>query len=459
MLGDWKSTELDNQYQPNFPLLVAFLSGGLAVLGPAPRFFLTILIVLTALKNHRLTLGILVGLIAVLPGVLMDVFSSGIEGEEVVGVVVNAGRNHVILGDVRILSKNQWRSFPRKVKILGENTSHPGDVVHAIVKEWRSENSYPKTTIMAERIGSAYLPRGFYPLIKRKSYELRSWISRLLDGYLGRVSYISKGLLLGEKSEESEIFRSAGISHFFAVSGFHVYILAGLLVLPLRLFMIPRNWRLFLPVVVLWLYLWCVDFPASAARAVGMITLYSLFKCIDYSVQPLNILGAIGLVNLAIEPEQAFSASFVLSYFATFGILTIGINVYSRMKASRLKFLAEGFAFTFGAQIMVLPVSTFFFNKLYPYAFLATLGLVWILPFIMLGTIFLLVFHVLGVEWLAKIIANGTSLIGTAVHKTAGFLAELPLGTVQIESRMAVYLLLIISVSALIFFWQEGHRP
>jgi len=458
MPNDWKNTEPENPNVLRFPLFIAFLSGGLALLGPFPRFALLCLVVLTAFQNHRLTLAVLLGLLLIFPAVILDELTrSG--GNELVGTVLSAGEKYLIVGDIRVLANGQWQSLNKKVRVLGKNQAHPGDIVHIAVREWRTEGAYPKTSLVAERIASVYLPRRLSSILKRKSYFLRNEVASILDEYLTDVSYIAKGIVLGEKDEQMESFKKIGVAHFFAVSGFHVYLLAGLLLIPLRFLMISRKWRILIPVVFLWIYLWIIDFPASAVRAVGMITLYSVFKSLDYPVEPLNILGAVGLVNLIFNPEQILSASFLLSYTATFGILTVGRSLSKRIKRGRWSFILQGIVFTFAAQMAILPISAMFFRSVHPYAFLATIVLAWIVPFIMVGGIFLLIFHFVGITWLSKVIAGGTQLFGLTIHKTVNFLDQMPLNTVPVQSYAALYLLLIVSLSASIFFWHEGQIP
>ncbi|RKX44486.1 MAG: hypothetical protein DRP27_06425 [Thermotogae bacterium] len=455
---DWKNTEPENPNVLRFPLFIAFLSGGLALLGPFPRFALLCLVVLTTFKNYRLTLAILLGLLLIFPAMILDELPRA-RGNELVGTVLSAGKRYLIVGDTRILVNGQWQNSDKKVRVLGKNQAHPGDIVHVVVREWRTEGAYPKTSSVAERIASFYLPRRFSSILKRKSYTLRNEVASILDEYLTDVSYIARGIVLGEKDEQMESFKKIGVAHFFAVSGFHVYLLAGLLLIPLRLLMISRKWRIFIPVVFLWIYLWIIDFPASAVRAVGMITLYGIFKSLDYPVEPLNILGAVGLANLVFNPEQILSVSFLLSYTATFGILTVGRNLSKRIKQSRWNFILQGIVFTFAAQTAILPISAMFFGSVHPYAFLATMLLAWLVPFIMVGGIFLLIFHFVGITWLAKAIAGGTELLGLTIYKTVNLFDRMPLNTIPVQSYAVLYLLLIVSLSASIFFWHEGQIP
>jgi competence protein ComEC len=134
------------------------------------------------------------------------------------------------------------------------------------------------------------------------------------------------GLFLGKSTSLDDPQRTAftlmGVMYLFAISGLHVGIVAGALLLCLR--RIPRLPRTAADVAALalaWLYVEITGGSPSARRAALMLTFY-LFAI--WLGRPRGSLGAIlaaGLVTLVIEPLALLSPGFQLSYSVVFGLI------------------------------------------------------------------------------------------------------------------------------------------
>ena len=108
-----------------------------------------------------------------------------------------------------------------------------------------------------------------------------------------------------------------------SVSGLHVGLLGGLLLLVLRLLRVRRTLRP--PVLAVFLVGYCAltGFSAASVRAAVMLMLTQLAHLALRKPDPLTTLAAAMLAVLALDPLQAWSAGFVLSFSAMLGITVL----------------------------------------------------------------------------------------------------------------------------------------
>ncbi|PJZ50861.1 ComEC/Rec2 family competence protein [Leptospira saintgironsiae] len=171
------------------------------------------------------------------------------------------------------------------------------------------------------------------PLLEKSSTwkkEFSQKINQVLDKAKieGRAREISIGLVLGDaKGLDKEFKKNAkegGILHLFAASGLHLGILIGCMFavlkrIPFLGYYIPR----ILPVLFGLLYLACLGFPISLARAwifSAWILLQSLFF---RKSKPADLLIASAGIVYIWDPVRSFGVSFLLSFGAVSGILLL----------------------------------------------------------------------------------------------------------------------------------------
>lgn len=132
----------------------------------------------------------------------------------------------------------------------------------------------------------------------------------------------------GVAADLRESFRVTGTLHLFAVSGQNIGVLCGLLLVVLQMIGVVR-WRwawTLIPVV----FLFCLatGMEPSAKRAFVMSALVLVAWWIGRPVRPLNILGAAGLLLLAIDPHEALQAGFQLSFAVVFALMVLARPLY-----------------------------------------------------------------------------------------------------------------------------------
>src|SRR5258705_8723624 len=73
-------------------------------------------------------------------------------------------------------------------------------------------------------------------------------------------------------SEVAEPFMRSGTMHVFAISGLHIALIAGILVLVLRVCKVPAGWAGWVVIPLIWGYTGVTGWQASAIRSTIMMT-------------------------------------------------------------------------------------------------------------------------------------------------------------------------------------------
>jgi len=215
----------------------------------------------------------------------------------------------------------------------------------------------------------------------------RAWLHRSIAATGYPASALLEALLTGAREDVpaalSDAFLRTGSLHILALSGLHVTVLYG--VIALLLGFLRKRWLKFvLASVVLLFYQALAGFMPSLLRATVMILVGGSALLLDRDAEPVNILSLAGIVLLLMDPFQAFSIAFQLSFLAMAGILVIGPLV-QRLLAGRLpRFVLVPLALSVGAQAGTLPLVIVAFGAWYPSGVLAglllvplTTGLLW----------------------------------------------------------------------------------
>ena len=121
-------------------------------------------------------------------------------------------------------------------------------------------------------------------------------------------------------SEVSEPFMRSGTMHIFAISGLHIALIAGILIVLLRATALPRLASGLLVIPIIWFYTAATGWQASAIRSTVMMTVIILGWSLRRPSDLLNSLAVAAFLILIWEPEQLFQAGFQLSFFVVLSI-------------------------------------------------------------------------------------------------------------------------------------------
>jgi len=200
--------------------------------------------------------------------------------------------------------------------------------------------------------------------------RIKRWALAALSRHLPATSAaLLAGLLLGERTElprsVDEAFRTAGVYHILAVSGFNVTLLASTVFLALTLLRIPRRLVASIALFVVVGYALVVGDQPSVLRATVMGGLFLLGILIEREVNLINSLALAALGTLLWRPGDLWEPGFQLSFVATLGILWLTPTPMAFLESRGWpKWLAASVAVSASAQLAVTPVMLSHFNQL-----------------------------------------------------------------------------------------------
>ena len=121
------------------------------------------------------------------------------------------------------------------------------------------------------------------------------------------------------------------------------------------------------------LFVWFAGISPSLSRALISTIILFLATKFGIKIQILDVLCLSFLVQLVIFPQDSMSVSFILSYLALFGILTIGKFINSFL----IRFLGTGLSSSLsasiGAVLITSPVSAIIWGYVTPIGIISTI--------------------------------------------------------------------------------------
>ena len=275
------------------------------------------------------------------------------------------------------------------------------------------------------------------------------------------------GILLGDESgipeDVDQAFRETGTSHIIVISGFNITIIAALLVgLFSRIFgsgeFGVRRAAIF-ALLGIAVYTILVGADAAVVRAAIMGGLSLFATLLGRRQTGLNTLGLVAAGMAAFNPQVLWNIGFQLSFAATLGLVLYADPLKEAFERLAARFVpleraqkwspavGEYILFTLAAQLVVLPVIIYHFQRLSLSSLLANPLILPVQPpLMMLGGLALLagtLYYPLGqiLAWIAWPFVVYTI-------RVVELLAEIPGGAVSLGE---VSLLLVISFYALLF--------
>ena len=180
-------------------------------------------------------------------------------------------------------------------------------------------------------------------------------------------------ITLGVKDElDNELqasFSAAGAMHVLAVSGLHVGIIYGIILLFFKRiklnFWERRWWMATISILFLWAYAFITGLSPSVLRAVTMFSFVAIAKAKNTNSSIYNTLAASAFVLLCWNPYLIMSVGFQLSYLAVFGIVYLQPRFYRLLDLNNywLDKIWEISCVSLAAQIATAPLSILYFHQ------------------------------------------------------------------------------------------------
>ncbi len=193
---------------------------------------------------------------------------------------------------------------------------------------------------------------------------------RLMDVMGDEAGAYAAAMLLGTRDfiqeDDRAAFQELGIAHILSVSGYHVGVLAAMLLLLLRPLPIGRNARIAVEAATMTAYCLLTGGKAPVIRAALLLLWREVTRLKNRQLLPLHMLCVTALVQLVFNPMQLFSASFQLTYGAMLGLLLV-FPWLKRQHAFRTRvgqWTWEAFCAALAAQMGILFPQLYWFGEL-----------------------------------------------------------------------------------------------
>ena len=295
--------------------------------------------------------------------------SGGIEFQPVDGLL-----------DARLVARETWRYGDRV--ILRDQLQSPPEFEDFSYREYLARQG------VYSYMGSAWAYRistgGGNPFLRLiytyKAYALETVYKLWPDPEASLLA----GILLGDESgisdQVEQAFRDTGTTHIIVISGFNITIIVGLLVgVFSRLFGggqvgVRRGVLIALFGVVVYTILVGADAAVVRAAIMGATALFA--SLVGRRQDGLNTLALVAAVMAAFNPHVLWDVGFLLSFAATLGLVLYAEPLKEAFEklASRIvpveraqkwsRPIGEYILFTLAAQVLVLPIIVYYFQRI-----------------------------------------------------------------------------------------------
>ena len=301
-------------------------------------------------------------------------------------------------------------------------------------------------------------------IVRRLSYRLKMKIINSTGTIFTKEEEgVVLGIILGNTEnitdETKDAFSGSSLSHLLAVSGAHIsYIVLGLTTF-FRKLRIPKKINYILTAILLILYLFVIDFTASATRAVIM-TIFLLLQIVVCRKQDLATTISFSLCIILLEnPYKILDVGLLLSYLGTLGIIIIFNKIKSKDKKMMDK-LKDMCILTISAQVLILPVMAICFNTIsFTFIISNLIASIIIGPIIIFGFILILIsffnMHI------SKIFAKPYIVLLKVLINVANYSSMIPISRIYVRTPYIISIILyylFIAILIIIFEIQKSNR-
>ena len=216
--------------------------------------------------------------------------------------------------------------------------------------------------------------------IKSKIDEIKPLSDNIKDKLLNKIAMQHRDRLIIEfyqaiflanpiSKELREKITKLGVNHLIALSGLHLTILWGILFFilnsiyrQLQQIYFPYRFNLidvgFIVLVILAIFVYFLNFPASLIRSYIMILFGWLLLILGIELISFEFLAMVILVTIAIFPKMVLSLAFWLSIMGVFYIFLLLKSFKTKNR------VAIALIISFGIFILALPITHIFFTTI-----------------------------------------------------------------------------------------------
>lgn len=278
---------------------------------------------------------------------------------------------------------NRWQQLKAGTGIVFRSSfqpvKHDDSGVHLGYRRWMYRQGYAAQTFIFHRNWSyKQVDLSGMPRMERVRLKARKVRDRLLQRYAatglsGQDYAVVAAMTLGDKSFLShatkEVFSISGASHVLALSGLHLSIVFGLLVVVFGGGRKRRIMSLALVLLTVWAYVFLTGMSSSVMRSAIMLSVYSVVWVVNRSKMSLNALAFAAIVMMLLSPMSLWDVGFQLSFMAVLAILLLYRPLYRLLPRRVLarsvvcNKVWEMVAVSVAAQIGTAPLVAYYFGR------------------------------------------------------------------------------------------------
>ena len=166
----------------------------------------------------------------------------------------------------------------------------------------------------------------------------RRHAAKTFDRVFGRDAKMAKALLIADQHqippEMRDRYARAGIIHMLSISGLHVAIIAGAMLLILRLARLPPSLAALVALVVIVIYVAVIGAPPPAVRSAAMLGMGAASAAWQRPTSPWAS-WAVGALVPLVQPRTVLDLGYQLSVVGIAGLIASGV-LARRILAPRL---------------------------------------------------------------------------------------------------------------------------
>ncbi|MBR3153278.1 MAG: DNA internalization-related competence protein ComEC/Rec2 [Clostridia bacterium] len=274
-------------------------------------------------------------------------------------------------------------------------------------------------------------------------YKISFYIEKKIDSdFEGDERNVIKGILLGDKENLSddlvEKFQISGISHILAVSGAHVACIVIGINFICDFFLKSINLKRLFIVFFLSIFVFVIGFTPSVLRAFFMTGFILISKLIHRKSNIYINLIFSSFIILLYNPYYLVNSGFLLSFFATFGIVYMYKKYRFKSKCKILNYIVNIILVSVYANLFIIPIMIKFYNQVSVIFIFCNLI---ISPIMLIIEIFGLLF-ILAPNFISSIISFFISLLLKIIILTVEFGSNIPFAKFWIITPSVVEIVL-----------------
>ncbi|HWV56654.1 MAG TPA: DNA internalization-related competence protein ComEC/Rec2, partial [Longimicrobiales bacterium] len=231
----------------------------------------------------------------------------------------------------------------------------------------------------------------------------------------------------GLDSQLRDSFVRAGLVHLLAISGLHVGLVTGVLLLLGRVLRLGSRRSSIVAVGTTIAYVLFLGAPHAAARAGIQVAVLLAGRMLQRPANPYALLCIAALVILGSDPQAVIEPGFQLSFAGTAGLIALRRRLLDRAPPVGGTALREALATNLAASATTTPLAAFHFGQLAPIGLVANLVAVPLLGITVPALALALLVSVVSMP-AAAFLAGAGSLLLALLERMAELTASVPGG-------------------------------